>query len=151
MARYVTIEQFKTDYGDKLLVRLFALKDAPTDPEPDAADASAKFEKIADEVCDEIDGFLRRRYSLPLAVVPNDLASKALRMVIYYGHLKSPAGTVAQKLRDDYTDIKGWLSKIAEGKVDLGLTTAPAENSDRSIEISSNERVLTQSRLRGVI
>lgn len=151
MARYITIDSFKVDYGEQLLLRLFAHKALPTDPEPSGSDGDEKFNKIAEEVCDEIDGYLRRRYSLPLSTVPNDLESKALRMVYYYGHLKSPTSTVSEKVRKDFEDIKSWLSKVAEGKVDLGLTAQPAENSDRAIEILSNERVLTPSRLGGII
>lgn len=151
MAQYVTAEEFKAEYGEQKLIRLFAFKADPSDPEPTAADAEAKFDAVAQAASLEIDGYLRRRYVLPLGTVPADLRDRCLRVIYYYGHLKSPAGTVPDAVRNDYRDIKSWLGLVAEGKVDLGLEPEPAQNTQREPEFTSDEQVMTRASLTGVL
>lgn len=151
MANYIDKSYFQTEYGEQLFIRLFSFKSLPTDPEPVEVDAEAKFDAIVASVSAEIDGYLRRRHTLPLATVPQDLKDRALRMVRYYGELKSPAPLLSEKVRNDYRDIVKWLEQLAAGRVDLGIAAPPTENSDRSVEITSNERVLTETRLKSIL
>ena len=151
MAQYVESADFIEEYGEQKFIRLFSFKSAPSDPEPTAEDAKEKFDAVAVAVSKQIDGYLRRKHTLPLATVPEDLKAVCLEMVHYKGQLKSPSGVVTDPIRNSYRDCVRWLEQLAEGKVDLGIEPQPTENSDRGPEVDSNERVLTQSRLRGVI
>lgn len=151
MAQYVETTDFVAEYGERMLIRLFAFKALPSDPEPEVADAKDKFDLVATAVSLEVDGYLRRRYSLPLATVPADLKDKCLRMVHYKGQLKSPSGVVTDAIRNDYRDCVRWLEQAAEGKVDLGLTPEPAQNVQREPEFSSDEQVMTRDKLKGVL
>ncbi len=151
MAQYVSAEEFKAEYGSQKLIRLFAFKAAPGDAEPSESAAKAKFDAVATAVSGRIDGYLRRRYSLPLATVPADLKDLCLRMVHYEALLKSPSGVMTDPVRNDYRDCLRWLEQAAEGKVDLGLQPEPTQNAQREPEFSSDEQVMTRDRLSGVL
>ena len=101
---------------------------------------------------DEINGYLSRRYVLPLPEVPDLL--KRLAVVIAFYWLGDRDNQVTDLLQDRYDRAIAKLKEIASGKLDLGLPTPeqPPEGAVGKVElVQENERLFTRNSLKGVL
>ena len=127
---YCTLAQLTERYGATMLVQL---SDRGGDEAPEEADAELFDRAIADADA-LIDGYLRKRYALPLPALPRLVTDLSLRIAIYYAH----GQVVTDKVRDDYRDALKTLEKIAQGLVELDLDGAEPPASGAS-EVRTNE------------
>ncbi|MGL5813502.1 MAG: gp436 family protein [Aeromonas sp.] len=101
---------------------------------------------------DEINGYLSRRYVLPLPEVPDLLKRQAVVIAFYW--LGDRDNQVTDLLQDRYDRAITKLKEIASGKLDLGLPTPeqPPEGAVGKVElVQENERLFTRDSLKGVL
>lgn len=101
---------------------------------------------------DEINGYLSRRFVLPLPTVPDLLKRNAI--VIAFHWLADRDNQATDLLRERYDRAIAKIKEIAAGKIDLGLPTPdmPPEGSVGKVElVQENERLFTRNSLKGVL
>lgn len=87
--------------------------------DPDGADVQeAKLTTALADASAEMDGYLGRRYSLPLPQVPPVLQRTACDIAIYRLMSLLPKETVADARRR-YEDAIEWLADLADGRIKL--------------------------------
>ncbi|MGU5635165.1 gp436 family protein [Aeromonas veronii] len=101
---------------------------------------------------DEINGYLSRRFVLPLPTVPDLLKRNAIVIAFYW--LADRDNMATDLLRERYDRAIAKIKEIAAGKIDLGLPTQdmPPEGSVGKVElVQENERLFTRNSLKGVL
>jgi phage gp36-like protein len=101
---------------------------------------------------DEINGYLSRRYVLPLPTVPDMLKREAIVIAFYW--LADRDNQATTLLQERYDRAIAKVKEIAVGKVDLGLPTPdqPPEGAVGKVDlVQENERLFTRNSLRGVL
>ena len=89
--------------------------------EVEAADkALARIEQAIREAGEVIDGYIGRRYALPLSKVPGILGTWARAIARYRLHGERISGEPTDPVVRDYRDALRFLQQIAEGKFSLG-------------------------------
>lgn len=102
-----------------------------------ADEARARIEALVAEADGLVDGYLARRYPLPLPTTPKLLATYARAIVRYLLHKDLITDERTDPKARDYRDALRFLQLIAEGKFSLGLedpTTSPSSEADVRIE-----------------
>lgn len=106
--------------------------------ELEAADeAKARILELVDEAGGMIDGYLARRYALPLATTPGLLVTWARAIVRYKLHRDRSGDDRTDPVVRDYRDALKFLQQVAEGKFSLGIedpTTGAAAEGDVRFE-----------------
>lgn len=100
----------------------------------------------------EINGYLSRRFVLPLPSVPDLLKRQAIVIGFYW--LGDRDNQVTKLLQERYDRAIAKVKEIAAGKVDLGLPTPdmPPEGAVGKVElVQQNERLFTRDSLKGVL
>jgi phage gp36-like protein len=104
-----------------------------------AADAAAgRVTNLIAEATALIDGYLARRYTLPLATAPNLLTTWARAIVRYKLHPDRVGDERSDPVVRDYRDALKFLALIADGKFSLGIEdpeTSPASDGDIRIDV----------------
>lgn len=140
---YVTLEQLTKRFGERLLLQL---TDRATPP-ADEIDSEIVDQEIANTGA-VIDGYLARRYALPLAEVPPMLGDLALAIAIYKLHPFAPD----PKIERDYDQALKTLMQISKGDALLPLEGAePASSGASGVEVVDRERPFTEDNLKGFI
>lgn len=140
---YITLAQLIDRVGEPALVALtdrgqFAtgVIDVPT-VDRAIADADAV-----------IDGYLARRYSLPLSVAESMLVKIAGDLVFYALHIHAPD----PKVEADWKAAMATLKDISSGTVTLTAAGLEAPNVEGSgARITDRERQMTQDNMTGLI
>lgn len=144
---YVDIEYLKSNRPEKKLIELFADKALPTDPEPTAVDNNI-LNPILLKASEEVDGYLRRRISVPLGSCPDTIKDHVCNLVIYYGHVRR--GAVPEVIKQARKDSLDWLLNCSRGLVDPGIEPEPTANSTRQIGFTTQPRTFTKDGLLGL-
>ena len=91
----------------------------------------------------EIDGYLAKRYTVPISPAPRVLNKFSKDIAVY--NLFSRIGI------DESTDQKTYLNLVAEGKVSIGTETEdPAGAAATGFSAKSNPRLFTRAKMRGM-
>lgn len=140
---YVTLPQLQDRFGEQMLIAL-------TDRGPDAlgvVDTDVVDRAIA-EADALIDGYLARRYALPLSVAQPMLVGVAGSLVIYNLHIYD----VSDKIRDDYNTAIKTLISISNGTITLTAAGVEAPSTGTTgVQITDRERPFTEDNLKGFI
>jgi len=91
---------------------------------------TAKVQRACDDAGDLVDGYLRKRHTLPLTAVPSILTKFSVAIARYELHLGGDRQPTDQ-VRRDRDDALAWLKDVANGKADLppdALGAEPAED-----------------------
>lgn len=86
-------------------------------PRPDTPDERAVESALADAT-EEIDGYLRGKYTLPIRSIPKSLQRCAADIAFYYLH----GNQVSDLVRERYEAALKLLGMICTGRVRLGVT-----------------------------
>ena len=108
-----------------------------------ALDAGAVTKALADASA-EIDGYLVGRYNLPLAAAPAILTGLAVDIALYKGSVST---TQTEEKRQRYEDAVRYLTKVAEGKISLGIEK-PSQGGSGGASFVANPRRMTRDSLR---
>ncbi|MCB1463257.1 MAG: DUF1320 domain-containing protein [Nitratireductor sp.] len=140
---YCTVAQLTDRYGAQLLLQLSDRGDAvATEIDTDLFDRA-----IADGDA-MIDGYLARRYALPLETTPALITDLSQVIAIYKAH----GQTVSDKIREDYQTALKQLRDIGDGKITLDVAGAePAAAGTNEVRTNEPERPFTPSKMTGFI
>lgn len=86
-----------------------------------ADEAKARILELVDDATGVIDGYLARRYTLPLATAPKILATWARAIVRYRLNKDRVADERTDPVARDYRDAIKFLQQVADGKFSLGI------------------------------
>lgn len=144
---YCTLQELTDRYSQRMLVEISDRADAPTG----MVDTDLIDRAIADGDA-LIDGYLKVRYRLPLAIgpggVPRLVKDLSLRISIYYAH----AHVAADKIRCDYEEALATLKHISQGLIRLDLDGVEPEASGASeVRTNNPERPFTAATMKGYI
>jgi phage gp36-like protein len=97
----------------------------------------------------EIDAYLGKRYSLPLAAVPPRVKGLAVDIAIYHLFTRRNIGEGVRRQR--YEDALKFLRDVADGRAEIvGLDGAePAGGAQEVVEVSSATRVFDREKMSG--
>lgn len=140
---YATLAQLLERFGEAALV---ALTDRAQFAE-NVVDEAVVNRAIADADA-TIDGYLARRYTLPLTITQPLLTDVAGALVFWKLHTHTPD----QKVKDDYTEAMKILDRISAGTIALTAAGIEAPNvQGTGVQITDRERLLTQDNMTGFI
>lgn len=133
---YATLQNIVDRYGDDALS---IVADRDNDGVVDAPVVS----QALDDASEEIDTWIGKKYSLPLAVVPGVLIRLCVDIALYR---LSPDNSYTEEKRNRYTDALKHLKAIANGEASLGLDAIDEpESSAGDVELISPERQFSRS------
>jgi phage gp36-like protein len=132
MPAYASVQDMITRFGESEMIRL-------TTPSGQAMDAVViePAEAALFDVSATIDTYLRKRYEVPLDIVPpeiNQAACKLARYELAHGEDKQPS----EQMKVARDEVTSWLMKISLGQVLLDLTEVAA--GDNSFAMASTRR-----------
>ncbi len=109
-------------------------------------------DRAAEDAAAEIDGYLARRYPVPLARVPKIIAKYANDIAVY--NLVSRIGVGADTDRENnylerYRHAIKFLQAIAAGTVSLGLET-PSAQATSGFQMTSPPRLFNRDSMQGM-
>jgi len=134
---YCTAADVIDNYDDDVLIQL-------TDDKDIGSIVTAVIDDAVMNTCGEIDGYLRRRYDLPLSETPAILKTYALDITLYrlYCRRQGPP----KYLKKLYDDAISYLKLIASGKVDLDINIEDSTE-EKSVLMSADNppRLFTRS------
>lgn len=93
----------------------------PADEIAAADAAAARISQAIAEADGVIEGYLGKRYTLPLASVPDILATWARHITRYKLHSNRISDERSDPVARDYRDAIKFLTQVAEGRFSLGL------------------------------
>jgi len=111
---YATYEDLLANFGEQEL-ELVTDRDRDGSPDDGVIEDGLQF---ADDL---IDGYLRSRYSVPIANPPRNLIGVACDIARYRYYQDQPTELVITR----YEQAVGWLKDVAHGLVDLVLEDEP--------------------------
>ncbi|MEX2126967.1 MAG: DUF1320 domain-containing protein [Xanthobacteraceae bacterium] len=140
---YATLAQLSERYGAEVIQ---SLTDRATPP------AGAIDEDVVDRALADtdaaIDGYLMRRYALPLATTPALVVDLALAIAIYKLHRFVPD----DKIKADYEHAMKTLRETAQGIVQLAVEgVEPASSGGSGVQTSDRDRDMTPENMKGFI
>jgi phage gp36-like protein len=143
MPAYTTQTELTERYGAALLVSLTDRGDTATG----LIDASVVTRAIS-EAEGLINGYVKGRYALPFATVPDPIPAIAQQIAIYTLHPFEPDAKIVR----DYEAAIRQLREIAQGVIELDAEGAtPAQTGASGVEVTDRERPFTESNLKGFI
>lgn len=125
MKTYCTLDDLQNGMSQKTLVEL-------SNDDPMASDVS---EPVIDHVismaAEEIDGYLRGRYQLPLTVVPTMVRQLSIDVVRYHLYARRSEGTnFPPAILERYKQAIVKLENLREGLISLGQAEGDQQGSD---------------------
>lgn len=101
----------------------------------------------------EIDGYLAKRYAVPISPAPRVLNKFSKDIAIYnlYSRLGIDEGTEEKNYLNRYNAAVKFLTLVAEGKVSIGAETEdPASAAATGFSVKSNPRIFSRGSMRGM-
>ncbi|MBW4708624.1 DUF1320 domain-containing protein [Roseobacter sp. YSTF-M11] len=140
---YTTLADLTDRFGENLLVQLTDRGDVATD----TIDTGVIDRALADTDA-LIDGYVAKRYALPMAATPALIRTLAIDITIYKLHTYEPD----PKIEADYKAAMKSLEAISSGSVTLPIDGVEAPGSGSSgARLTDRERPLTEQTLKGFI
>lgn len=107
-----------------------------------ADEAKARINELIDEAGGVIDGYLARRYTLPLPALPKILVTWARAIVRYKLNKDRQTDERSDPVVRDYRDALKFLQQAAEGKFSLGIEDPEqGATSDGEVRFQSGAKV----------
>lgn len=99
----------------------------------------------------EIDGYLAKRYPVPLSVVPKAISKFAKDIAVYnlYSRVGIDEGDKEKNYLNRYRAAVDFLKLVAEGKIDLGIGSIQTA-ARTGFSVKSNERLFSRGSMRGM-
>lgn len=114
----------------------------PSDEIAAADDAARRIAQASSESDDLIDGYIGKRYKLPLAGIPGILITWARAITRYKLHGDRITDPNTDPIARDYRDAIKTLQQVSEGKFSLGVEDPSAQGSGPGeVQISPGHKV----------
>lgn len=136
---YASARDIEIRYGADTLAVL-------TDPGKTGTPDGDKIERALADAGEEIDGYIRQRYALPLSPPPGLLVRIEVDIAIY--RLSESDSETTEDARKRYEDAIRLLARIADGSVSLGIE-GPEPATARPLRASAQESKLGRESMRG--
>lgn len=140
---YTTATELATRYGPELLIRL-------TDRAEPAAGVmdQAVVEAAIAEADALIDGYLAKRYALPLSTTPSLIGTLSRQIAVHVLHPWQPD----EKIEKDHAAALRQLQDLARGLITLPDAAAvSAETSGGGVRTNDRDRPMTEDSMKGFI
>lgn len=101
----------------------------------------------------EIDGYLAKRYAVPLAPAPRVINKFSKDIAVYnlFSRIGIDEGTDQKTYLNRYNAAIKFLTLVAEGTVSIGTETEdPASAAAGGFKVKSNSRLFTREKMRGM-
>lgn len=138
MAGYVTKQELIDRFGEATLADLTDRGDS----EPGVID-DAVLDRAIDDAGAVVDGYLKVRYSLPLAAVPALLKPLAEDMIFYRLHVHG----APEEARNRYIAAIRQLEGLSKGTLKLDVAGAEPDAPGESPKVSGPERMFSRDTL----
>ena len=116
----------------------------------------AEREELVSPIIDadaEIDGYLAKRYAVPLAPAPRVINKFSKDIAVYnlFSRIGIDEGTDQKTYLNRYNAAIKFLTLVAEGTVSIGTETEdPASAAAGGFKVKSNSRLFTREKMRGM-
>ena len=139
---YVDIDGLEAVIPESVLIQL-------TDDAGSGVLDAAVVQSAIDDAAEEINGWIGRRFKLPLSTAPSILAKFNADIAVYnlYGRR---SGDVPEKWRNRYKDAVKFLEAVSDGRVTLGVQPgpdAPTAGSSAGIKTSARTKIFSETEL----
>lgn len=115
MATYITLDELKTLVPQHVMMEL-------SDDSITGDVQSELVQTIITEACEEVDGYLRGRYSLPFANTPTLVKKYAKQIARYELYARRPEGfELPPAVESGYNKAIKKLEQIRDGRISLGV------------------------------
>ena len=141
MPAYCTPDDLVSRYGEVELLQLASAEDGTLD--------TAVVQRGCDDAGDLVDGYIRRRYTLPLSATPALLVRMSAAIARHYLHLGGDRQPTEQ-VKAGYDQAVTFLKDVAATKADLGLDEVggePAQDSRGIVAGTGEARGVTTTDL----
>ncbi len=136
---YATADDFQVRFGE---AELLSLADRDGDDEVD----TAVIDSALADASTEIDSYVSRRYSVPVAGSSDQLKKIACDIARWHLYTDAPH----EKVEAAYKRAVDWLKDVGAGRANLDVAgEEPEAGSAGSAEIESAERVFSHDSLKG--
>lgn len=144
---YSTIATFKTKIDLRVLIQLLndeVRPEAEIDINNPEDPVVVNFNQAASDAQSEIDPYLRGRYTLPFATVPNLIISLSDDITKY--NIYKRRNALTEDITNIYKASIKSLEKIEAGKMDLGVANEPQSLSNEiKTNKTANDRIFPKS------
>jgi phage gp36-like protein len=108
-------------------------------------------DKAISDAGELIDGYLRDRYSLPLAPVPGLIGTLAADIAVYRLYARRAKLDVPEGVTERYKGAIKLLEQIQKGAIALGAgsVATPESDSSESVSFTSQDRIFTRNTMKG--
>lgn len=143
---YATYQEMLAAIG---VEEMLTLTDRENTGEPQEATAQTAL----DDASDTINGYLTKKYSLPLQTKPSALRRYAIDIAVYF--LAGSHNQLTDDIKDRYKAAISFLKDIGAGKAGLGTEepkteVTDADGSDNVLFDTPAERIMTRENLKGM-
>jgi len=147
---YCTAQDVRAMLKDDLINSIIG-NDYIADPEDQQVKLLPLIEAAIEDAGAEIDGYIGRRYPVPLADPPKVIVKYSKDIAVY--NLVSRSGVISQEREDNYRErykfaIK-FLTTVAAGTASLGME-APAKQAAVSFQMQSPPRLFGRDNMKGM-
>lgn len=121
------------------------------DPAEREAQLTPIVEAAIDDASAEIDGYLAKRYGVPLSPVPGVIGKFAKDMAVYnlFSRQVIDESSEAKNILNRYNAAVRFLTLVAKGDVDLGISD-PATAASTGFSVKSSPRLFSRDSMRGM-
>lgn len=151
---YSRAEDILTMIKDEMLNAILGGEEYITDKEKLHAAALPYAEMAVSDADSEIDGFLAKRYHVPLEKVPKVIEKFSKDIAVYnmVSHTGIDEGNREKTILNRYNAAIAYLTNVAKGIVDImeesSSGTGTADGMNSGFRISSNPRLFSRGNLR---
>lgn len=100
----------------------------------------------------EVDGYLAKRYPVPLTTVPKSITKVAKDIAVYnlYSRIGIDEADREKNYLNRYNSSISFLKMVAEGKADLDIGSQSSQSISTGFSVRSNERLFSRGSMRGM-
>lgn len=144
---YSTIDSVKKKIDEKFLIQLLNDENRPADEIDLTSDADlcvVRFNQAASEATDEINPFLRSRYTLPLSTTPAEITAISDDITIHNVYKRRSRENMPESITDIYKNCLKKLQQYQNGTLLLDverLTDSVGSDSTIKVNKTSTDRI----------
>ena len=137
---YCTLSNILNSISEEQLAKL-------TNDVDDTVDVNVINEKIA-AADSEIDSYLRKHYSVPLATAPDIIRDASVVISLFKTYSRRPNIGMPDTVKDNYEKVIAWLKLVAKKEVMLPIEPQPTSTTSEPIIVKTPERQFTRDSLK---
>lgn len=124
-----------------------------SDPEVRRRKLAALAEPALEDACSEVDGYLAKRYTVPLPQPPRIVVKYVKDIAVYnlFSRMGMVSGEREDNYRERYRDAIKFLTLAADGRVMLGVADEqPGKQAQIGFRLEGSPRLFNRDSMRGM-